>query len=160
MPGKGATGNVVTLTRESIRRALDQGLTGRELTEFLRNHARTGIPQNVEYLINEVGGKHGHIHIGKAKMYIQVDSPLVLKELQAQRELKGYFVRALSDTVAILNAEEPDKLLRELRKAGYLPISDDAPQSRALHIEQKSAATPRTSSPAASSYSGKSGAGC
>lgn len=155
VPAKGATGNVVTLTRESIRRALDYGLTGKELIEFLTAHGRTGIPQNVEYLINEVGGKHGHIHIGRAKMYVQVDSPLVLKELEARRELKGYFVRALSDTVAILNADDPDKLLRELRKAGYLPISDDAPKSRALQMDKKSAAAPRTLSSAASSNEGK-----
>src|SRR5581483_3002940 len=103
VPAKGATGNVVTLTRDSLRRAFDHGLSGKDLIEFLQAHGRTGIPQNVEYLINEVAGKHGHIHIGRAKMYVQVDSPLVLKELQARRELKGYFVRALSDTVAILN---------------------------------------------------------
>ncbi len=143
-PGKAASGNIVSITRESIRRALDQGITGRETIEFLRSHARTGIPQNVEYLINEVGEKHGHIHIGRAHMYLQVDSPLVLKELQARRELKGYFVRTLGDTVAILNAPEPDKLLRELRKAGYLPISDDAPKGAGIRLDSEAAANGRT----------------
>ena len=60
---------------------------------FLQAHARTGIPQNVEYLINDVGGKHGHIHLGKAQMYMQVDTPLLLKELQARKEIKPFFVR-------------------------------------------------------------------
>lgn len=133
-PNKAASGNVVSLTRESIRRALDQSISGREMLEYLRSHARTGIPQNVEYLINEVSEKHGHIHIGRAQMYLQVDSPLVLKELQARRELKGYFIRTLGDTVAILNAPEPDKLLKELRKAGYLPISDDAPKGAGIRL--------------------------
>src|SRR5207302_4023627 len=124
-PAKGATGNTVSVTRDSIRRALDQGITAREILAFLQSHARTGIPQNVEYLINEVGGKHGHIHIGRAQMYLQVDSPLLLKELQARKEIKPYIVRTLGETVALLKADEPEKLLRELRKAGYLPISDD-----------------------------------
>ncbi|HZO87701.1 MAG TPA: helicase-associated domain-containing protein [Chthonomonadaceae bacterium] len=129
-PAKGGAGNTVRLTRESIRNALDSGKTPRELLSFLQTSARTGIPQNIEYLINEVADKHGHIHIGTAQMYLQVDSPLLLQELQARRELKPYFVRALSDTVALIQADDIEKVLRELRKAGYLPVSDDAPKAR------------------------------
>ena len=138
-PAKGGTGNTVSLTRESIRRCLDQGANTRDILAFLQGHARTGIPQNVEYLINDVGGKHGHIHIGRAQMYVQVDTPLLLKELEARRELKPYFARALSDTVAILNVDDPDKLLRELRKAGYLPVSDDETPRAALNLKPKPA---------------------
>lgn len=137
-PAKGAAGNTVSLTRESIRRALDRGQPTHEILAFLQAHARTGIPQNVEYLIQEVGGKHGHIRIGRAQMYLQVDSPLLLKELQARRDLKNYFVRVLSDTVALLRADDPEKLLRELRKAGYLPISDDADAEPAFRQETRS----------------------
>lgn len=137
-PAKGAAGNTVSLTRESIRRALDQGETPRDLLAFLQAHSRTGIPQNVEYLINEVGGKHGHIRIGKAQMYLQVDTPLLLKELQARKELKPYFVRELSDTIALLNADDPDKLLRELRKAGYLPVQDDTHRLPRFSLQESS----------------------
>ncbi len=129
-PSKGATGNVVRLTRESIRAALDRSQSAREILAFLQSSARTGIPQNIEYLINEVAGKHGHIHIGRAQMYLQVDSPLLLQELQARRELKSYNLRLLSDTVALLEAEDPEKVLRDLRKAGYLPVSDEAVPER------------------------------
>ena len=125
LPAKDAAGNVVRLTPESIRRALDSGTSERDILRFLQTSVRTGIPQNIEYLINEVAGKHGHIHVGQAQMYLQTDSPLMLQELQARRELKPYFVRALSDTVALLKADDQEKLLRELRKAGYLPVSDD-----------------------------------
>ncbi|HZP84143.1 MAG TPA: helicase-associated domain-containing protein [Chthonomonadaceae bacterium] len=127
LPTKGGTSHTVRLTRESIRSALDNGLSARELLSFLQTCARTGIPQNIEYLIREVADRHGHIHIGRAQMYMQVDSPLLLQELQARKEFKPYFVRALSDTVALLQGEDTDKLLRELRKAGYLPVSDDPP---------------------------------
>ncbi len=126
LPAKGATGNTVHLTRDSIRRLLDRGATVRDILTFLQSHARTGIPQNVEYLINEVGGKHGHIHVGKALTYIQVDSPVLLKELQARREIKAHFVRTLGDTVAIMDVPDTEILLRDLRKAGYLPVNDDA----------------------------------
>lgn len=124
-PAKASVGNVVSLTRDSIRRAIDMGMSGKQLLEFLQAHAKTGVPQNVEYLIKEVAGKHGHIHVGKARMYIQVDSPILLTELQARRDLKGHFVRNLSETVAIVDIDDTEKLLKDLRKHGYLPISDD-----------------------------------
>jgi hypothetical protein len=131
-PGKGATGNVVRLTRESIRAALDRGMTSREIIAFLQSSTRTGIPQNIEYLINEVADRHGHIHIGRAQMYLQVDSPLLLQELQARREFKPYAIHILSDTVALLQADDVEKVLRDLRKAGYAPVSDDAPAAHPI----------------------------
>ena len=56
-------------------------------------------------------------------------------------------MRALSDTVALLNADDPEKLLRELRRAGYLPVSDDAPKTPALRAPSRS--TPPSARPAA-----------
>lgn len=153
IPTKGGTGNTVHLTRDSIRRLLDRGATTRDVLTFLQTHARTGIPQNVEYLINEVGGKHGHIRIGKAHTYLQADTPLLLQELQARRELKGLFVRTLSDTVAILKTEDPEVLLRDLRKVGYLPVNDDAALQSPLQAAQTPAETP---SPAKASGAGRS----
>ena len=135
-PPKGGTGNTVSITRDSIRRALDRGDAPRDILAFLQAYARTGIPQNVEYLINEVGSKHGHIHIGQARMYLQVDSPMLLQELKAHREIKEYFIRALSDTVGLLRADDPDKLLRVLRKAGYLPVNDDAPATQGISLSE------------------------
>ncbi len=154
VPTKGGTGNTVHLTRESIRRLLDRGATARNILAFLQAHTRTGIPQNVEYLINEVGGKHGHIRVGKAHTYLQVDSPILLKELQARRELKEQFVRALSDTVAILNTEDPETLLRNLRKAGYLPVNDDSALRNPLQI-QKAEEAPLVHLPPPSPADGK-----
>ena len=146
-PAKGATGNTVMLTRDSIRRCLDQGERPRDVLAFLQKHSRTGIPQNVEYLINDVGGKHGHIHLGKAQMYLQVDTPLLLKELTARRELKPFFVRNLSDTVAVLNTDDLDKLLRELRKAGYLPVSDEATPQSTLRLSSPPPSVPALTLP-------------
>ena len=123
-PVKNTTSNTVTITRDSIRRALDADDTSREILAFLQAHSRAGIPQNVEYLINEIGGKHGHIHIGQAQMYLQADSPMLLQEIMARREIKPFIVKSLSDTIALLKSDDPDKMMRELRKAGYMPTAD------------------------------------
>lgn len=125
---KNGNGSMVALTKEAIRKALDHGDTTQEIIAFFQAHSKTGIPQNVEYLLKEVGGKHGHIHIGKANLYIQTDTAFLMQELLARKELKAYSVRALSDTIALLQGETYDKLIKDLRKAGYLPVSDeDAP---------------------------------
>lgn len=131
LKGKQATHPVIT--KESLRRAIDRGETAQTTLAFLNAASRTGAPQNIEYLINEVGGKHGHIHIGRATLYIQTESPILLQELQARKEFKGLFHRTLSDNIALLNSEDLDKTLKDLRKAGYLPVSDEdsAPQSDA-----------------------------
>lgn len=155
IPAKGGTGNTVLLTRESIRRLLDRGATARNILSFLQAHARTGIPQNVEYLINEVGGKHGHIRVGKAYTYLQVDSPILLKELQARREFKGQFVRTLSDTVAILSTEDPGTLLRDLRKAGYLPVNDDSALRNPLQVPQPEETIASPASPPSAGHGAK-----
>lgn len=141
-PTKSATSNIVTLTRDSVRKAIDRGDTPREIVAFLQAHSRTGVPQNVEYLIHEVGGKHGHIHVGRALMYVQTDSDLLLHELESRRELKPYVLRRLSDTVMLMNTDDQDKLLREMRKAGYLPVSDDAVRRSGFNPSRKPESPP------------------
>ncbi len=123
-PSSAAAGNTVSITKSSLRRVLDLGENVAEILSFLQAHSRTGIPQNVEYLIKEVGGRHGHIKIGSAEMYIQTDNALLMKELQNGRDMKAYKLQSLSDTVAILKGEDMEKLVRDLRKAGYMPVVD------------------------------------
>ena len=121
-PSAAAAGNTVAITKGSLRRVLDMGESIAEILSFLQTHSRTGIPQNVEYLIKEVGGRHGHIKIGSAELYIQTDTALLMKELQNGREMKSYKFLALSDTVSILKGDDLEKLLRDMRKAGYMPV--------------------------------------
>lgn len=136
IPKKGI-GNVVAITRDSVRRVLDKGMTLKELLGFLQSHGKSHLPQNVEYLIHEVGGKHGHIHIGDATMYIQTDTPIVMQELQARKEFKSLFVRDLSPTIALINATDQEKVLRDMRKAGYLPVSDDAETDDNINLKSE-----------------------
>ena len=118
-------GSLLTLTADTLRRAFDRGETAKSILDLFRTHSQTGVPQNVEYLINEVGGKHGHIHIGQAGLYIQVTDPVILKEIQAQKKLNIHIRRQLTDTVALVTGDSVDAILRQLRQAGYLPVSDE-----------------------------------
>lgn len=118
-------GSILSLTSDTLRRALDRGETAESILALFREYSQTGVPQNVEYLINEVGGKHGHIHIGQAGLYIQVADPVLLKEIKAQKKLNIHFRRQLTDTVALVTGDSVDSILKHLRQAGYLPVSDE-----------------------------------
>lgn len=114
------------VTRDSVRRALDEGETGKTMLDFLKEHSRSGVPQPIEYLINEVAGKHGHIRVGAAKFYLQVDDPLLIKELQARKEFARVLKNKIGETAITLEIDDLDKFMRDLRKAGYSPIRDEA----------------------------------
>ena len=113
------------INRDSLRRAFDEGEMQNELLAFLQQHSRSGIPQPIEYLIREVGGKHGHIRIGAAKFYLTVDDPMLLKELQARKEFAPYLKNKIAETAIAIETDDPEKLMRDLRKAGYAPVYDD-----------------------------------
>ncbi len=116
---------MLSLTRDSLRQALDAGETCESILDFLRAHSQTGIAQNVEYLVKEVGGRHGQIEVGHAGLYLRVDDPTLLKELEAQRNLKIGFRRNLSENIALITGDSVDDVLKTLRQAGYLPVSSE-----------------------------------
>jgi len=122
---------MLAITRETLRCAFDRGETPESLLGFLRKHSKTPLPQNVEYLINEVGGRHGHIRIGHAGIYMKVTDPILLQEIKADKKLKIHVRAELADTVALITGESVDAILRQLRQAGYLPVADDSSNTAA-----------------------------
>ncbi len=116
---------MLALSKDSLRRALDRGENATSLLKFFKQHSQTGVPQNVEYLIKEVGGRHGHIKIGQAGLYLQVSDPVLLKELKAHKGLKIHFREDLADTVALITGDSVDAVLRQLRQVGYFPVASD-----------------------------------
>jgi hypothetical protein len=120
---------MLVISRDNLRRALDRGETTTGLLDFLRKHSNTGVPQNVEYLINEVGGRHGHIKVGQAGIYLQVTDPVLLQELMAQKKLGIHFRGQLGETVALVTGDSVEAILKQLRQAGYLPVAAGSPET-------------------------------
>lgn len=125
-----SAGGMLALRKETLRKAFDRGETADSLLTFLRSHSQTGVPQNVEYLVREVGGRHGHIRVGQAGLYLQVNDPLLLQELKGHRGLKIHFREDLADTVALITGDSIESVLRQLRQAGYLPVSAEESRAR------------------------------
>ena len=116
---------VYHLTEASLRRALDGGMAAAEILDVLSRHAPRGVPQNVAYLIEDVGRRHGSLVAGLAGVYLRSDDPALLKAAVSERKLAGLRPRLIAPTVAVLHGTELAPVLAALRGAGYLPVAED-----------------------------------
>ncbi|HEY7295590.1 MAG TPA: helicase-associated domain-containing protein, partial [Dehalococcoidia bacterium] len=114
----------LTLTRASLRRALDRNATPGSLRALLDQHSDTPLPPTVLTLLDDVARLHGRVRVGQANYYIMVDEPHLLAELLAERRLAGLNLRRLSDTVAICYGGPLNAILDALRGAGHMPVAD------------------------------------
>ncbi len=113
----------VRFTEESIRHALDTGLSGEDLLARLSRFARAGVPQPLEYLVLDVARRHGRLRIGAAASYVRADDPALLAGLVSAKELASLGLFALAPTV--LAAQVPAAtLLAALRDRGLGPVAE------------------------------------
>ena len=89
------------VTPQSIRRALDAGVSTAELHELFTVHSVTGVPQALTYLIDDVGRRYGVLRLGKASTYLRSDDPALIDQAVAEASTLGITLRKLAPTVAI-----------------------------------------------------------
>lgn len=119
--------SVYTISRESIARGVEAGLSPEQVKEFLNTRTGKGLPQNVAHSIDDWSRLVKHATIRRATL-VEVDDPSVLDELAASRKTRKYIARRLSPNAAIVNLpdtgstarDDPwQRLLKELKTAGY-----------------------------------------
>lgn len=115
---------IYKLSEASVRRALDSGMPATEITSVLEQHATTGIPQNVTYLIEDVARRHGNLVVGAARLFMRSEDPGLLRGAVADRRLAALHPRLIAPTVALLEGKDVDGVLGILRGAGYLPVAE------------------------------------
>ncbi len=114
---------VFRFSETSLRRALDAGRTAEDIREFLVRLARTGVPQTLEYLVDDVARRHGRLRVGPAASYLRCDDTAVLSEVVASRRTQALGLRRVAPTVVISSMPMP-KLLEGLRAAGFSPVGE------------------------------------
>jgi hypothetical protein len=105
----------------SIRRALDEGTSAPELLSALTDIAGGPLPQPLEYLITDIGRRHGVVTVtaGLCVLHSHQDSAL-LQQICSDRSLKQLGLQLIAPTVA-LSQQSSETTLTTLRGAGYLP---------------------------------------
>jgi hypothetical protein len=138
------------VTASSLTRALTGGETVPRIREFLSSISLTGIPQPLEYLLNDTAARFGTLRVGERDdggAYVRSDdaplldrlvvdpnlAPLALQRLQPQRVETRFDVTtlywALADArypvVAENAAGDVVALRRERRAGGTVAVGDD-----------------------------------
>jgi len=126
-------------SRSSVRRALDAGRTGADLTAALTGFASTGLPQVLTRLIDDVTRIHGSLRVTECGCcLVAVDESLLMEVLGARAALQQDLHR-VAPTVAV-GSGSATELVIALRELGYAPVID--PLSGAAQIGHRQ--PPRT----------------
>lgn len=124
-----------TINKESVLRAVESGLSATEIISFLNTNMGKNLPQNVSQSISDWARLIKHTHIHRATL-IEVDDASVLDEMIAGRKTRKYILRRLTPTIAVAllpasrdtARDDPwQRLLKELRGAGYVPRFSNEP---------------------------------
>ncbi|WP_067479631.1 helicase-associated domain-containing protein [Actinomadura hibisca] len=119
----GAT--VWRFSEASVRRALDGGTGADALLAALRKAADGGLPQALEYMVTDVGRRHGRVRVVRTGCCLRSDDEALLTEIAAHRDLRGLSPRRIAPTV-LVSAAGVDETLAALRAAGYAPALEEA----------------------------------
>ena len=115
--------SVYRVTEASVRRALDAGRSGADLTRLFAEHSRTPVPQALSYLIDDVARRHGAVRVGPASAYLRCDDDALLGRVLADRAVAPLGLRRIAPTVVIASAPVA-RILQVLREAGYAPAAE------------------------------------
>lgn len=121
----------VRFTEASVRRALDTGRSAEDLLAELSRHARSGVPQPLEYLVLDTARRHGQVRVGMAASYLRSDDPTLLAGLTEDRSLHALGLLRLAPTVLAAQVP-PSTLVAALRERG-VPAVVEAPDGQVLH---------------------------
>lgn len=116
-------GRVWRFSEASVRRHLDGGGTAAGLLADLAGVAIGELPQPLEYLIHDIGRRHGQVRAASAASVVYSDDESLVTELLRHHGLAALRFRRVAPTV-LLSAEPLDDVVRGLRRAGYAPAAE------------------------------------
>ena len=137
----GAT--VYRFTAASLRRGLDAGWSGSEISDFVADLSRTPVPQPLSYLLQDVVRTFGTLRVGHAESFLRADDEGALAELLHHPKAATLELRRLAPTV-LVSSLPPDLLLPRLRALGATPVLEAADGTvRVARPDAQRARTPR-----------------
>ena len=110
-------------TETSFRRAFDRGWTAPDIAAFLSDHALSGVPQPLSYLLADVDRRYGSIKVMAAASVIVTEDEATAVEIASSTRAARLGLRLIAPTV-LVGPVEPHQLLDELRTEGFFPVLD------------------------------------
>jgi hypothetical protein len=107
--------NTYRLTRESVRRALDEGHRPAEVVGCLEEGSQVGVPQNVSSTVKDWCGRHGEVELHDALVLTcALDR---VGKVRKVLDKHGVPFQALAETVLAIPRERSDEILEALHAA-------------------------------------------
>lgn len=112
----------ILLNRASVRRGLADGLSIKEMQDFLEEYSQASLLPNAIHLLEEVNEKAAHVLVGGEPVRLEVTNQGLLDELLLKEQFHPFIQERDSEKRAILRrGTDLKKLMEELRRAGYTP---------------------------------------
>ena len=132
----------------SVARALAAGGSGEGLRAFLAGISLTGIPQPLDYLLDEAVARFGRLRVrpaalpdaAGARAVVVSDDAALLATLLVDRDLSALRLARVDD-VTLASPASPDAVERALAAARLGPVREDA-EGRPVAPAARTAATP------------------
>jgi hypothetical protein len=122
--------SVFRVSRASIDRALNRGLSPQEVHALLEQSSAKPLPETVLRLIHDRQERYGRIKVGAAAAYVRVEDPALLDEIIGHGKLRRLRWQVIAPGVACSPDIDETELLKVLRGAGHLPVEDGWAVSR------------------------------
>lgn len=118
------------LSRESVYRAQQAGMSVAEIVSFLTEATGADLPQNVQRSLDEWAAHHERITFRSGATLLQAADEAALQTLLADHDFGPHLARPLAPDVALVKPRHRQRLVDSLLQHGVLPaISDDQPSS-------------------------------
>ena len=110
------------ISAQSLSRGLDSGLDLDGIRGFLSENSAQAIPQNVNYLLEEVTSRHGHMLVDPQLMVLKTGDDRLMRELGLVPGLrKSWLARFDGCLMLLAPGIRVQKLVEDLRRLGYMP---------------------------------------
>ncbi|NGY57360.1 helicase-associated domain-containing protein [Lentzea sp. NEAU-D13] len=130
------------LSAGSVRRALDTGLSADEVLWQLAAVSEAPLPQVIEYQVQDVARRHGHLTVSEVTSCVRAEDPALLQEIAKSKRLASLRLRFLAPTV-LASARPMTETLAALRRAGYAPTGVDAGEKSIVERVERQRASAR-----------------
>ena len=122
---------VFRFSEGSIRRGLDRGWTVESITTFLGQHALSGLPQPLSYLLADVERRYGAVRVlASTGVIVTVDEATAV-EIASTTRAARLGLRLVAPTV-LVGPVDAAQLVEELRTEGFFPVLDGEPATYGL----------------------------
>ena len=135
-PVSTGSATVYRFSDASLRRAMDAGRSAERLSAYLAGRASRGVPQPLEYMIRDLGRRHGRLRVGTAESYLHCDDPALVAEVVATRRLARLGLRTIAPSV-LVSDQAPDTVVAALQDAGFLPAQEDSTGALVLRVRPR-----------------------